>query len=115
MATCGACSILVNGEVIDACLMMGVEAEGQELTTIEGVASAGWVASSSAEISRTRSPSVRDMHAGLYCGRQGIARSRVQSFGRTHSVIPGGESVAVARGMTKSFARCKTPPSEMAE
>jgi len=37
---CGACSILVNGEVIDACLMMGVEAEGQELTTIEGVASA---------------------------------------------------------------------------
>jgi len=37
---CGACSILVNGEVIDSCLMMAVEAEGQELTTIEGVASA---------------------------------------------------------------------------
>ena len=32
--------ILVNGEVIDSCLMMAVEAEGQELTTIEGVASA---------------------------------------------------------------------------
>ena len=37
---CGACSILVNGEVIDSCLMMGAEAEGQEITTIEGVASA---------------------------------------------------------------------------
>lgn len=37
---CGACSILVNGQVIDSCLMMGVEAEGQEITTIEGVASA---------------------------------------------------------------------------
>ena len=37
---CGACSILVNGQVIDSCLMMAVEAEGQELTTIEGVASA---------------------------------------------------------------------------
>lgn len=37
---CGACSILVNGEVIDSCLMMAAEAEGQELTTIEGVASA---------------------------------------------------------------------------
>ncbi|MYC15958.1 MAG: (2Fe-2S)-binding protein [Gemmatimonadetes bacterium] len=37
---CGACSILVNGEVIDSCLMMAVEAEGQVLTTIEGVASA---------------------------------------------------------------------------
>ena len=37
---CGACSILVNGQVIDSCLMMAVEAEGEELTTIEGVASA---------------------------------------------------------------------------
>ncbi len=37
---CGACSILVNGRVIDSCLMMAVEAEGEELTTIEGVASA---------------------------------------------------------------------------
>ena len=37
---CGACSILVNGQVIDSCLMMAAEAEGQELTTIEGVASA---------------------------------------------------------------------------
>lgn len=37
---CGACSILVDGKVIDSCLMMGVEAEGQEITTIEGVASA---------------------------------------------------------------------------
>ena len=37
---CGACTIQVNGEVIDSCLMMAVEAEGEELTTIEGVASA---------------------------------------------------------------------------
>lgn len=37
---CGACSILVNGQVIDSCLMMAVEAEGEELTTIEGIASA---------------------------------------------------------------------------
>lgn len=37
---CGACSIQVNGNVVDSCLMMAVEAEGQELTTIEGVADA---------------------------------------------------------------------------
>jgi len=35
---CGACSIQVNGDVIDSCLMMAVEAEGQDLQTIEGVA-----------------------------------------------------------------------------
>ncbi|MDP6039949.1 MAG: (2Fe-2S)-binding protein [Candidatus Latescibacteria bacterium] len=38
---CGACSIQVNGKVVDSCLVMAVEAEGQEITTIEGVASAG--------------------------------------------------------------------------
>jgi len=37
---CGACSIQVNGKVVDSCLMMAVEAEGQQLTTIEGVATA---------------------------------------------------------------------------
>ena len=33
-------SILINGEVIDACLMMDAKAKGQELITIEDVASA---------------------------------------------------------------------------
>ena len=35
---CGACSVLVNGRLVCACLMLGVEADGQELTTIEGIA-----------------------------------------------------------------------------
>ena len=35
---CGACSILVDGRVVCACLMLGVEAEGRNLTTIEGIA-----------------------------------------------------------------------------
>lgn len=35
---CGACSVLVNDRLVCACLMLGVEAEGAELTTIEGIA-----------------------------------------------------------------------------
>ena len=35
---CGACSVIVDGRLIDSCLMLGVEAEGKEITTIEGVA-----------------------------------------------------------------------------
>lgn len=38
---CGACSVLLNGKVVDSCLVMAVEAEGQEIMTIEGVASSG--------------------------------------------------------------------------
>ncbi len=34
---CGACSILVDGRLVCGCLMLGVEAEGRSITTIEGV------------------------------------------------------------------------------
>ena len=35
---CGACSVLVDGRLICSCLMLGAEAEGHEVSTIEGVA-----------------------------------------------------------------------------
>jgi aerobic carbon-monoxide dehydrogenase small subunit len=35
---CGACSVLLNGCVVNSCLVLGVEADGQEVTTIEGLA-----------------------------------------------------------------------------
>ena len=35
---CGACSVLVNGRVANACCVLGVEAENAEITTIEGIA-----------------------------------------------------------------------------
>ncbi len=35
---CGACTITVNGRIVCSCLMLAVEAEGQQLGTIEGMA-----------------------------------------------------------------------------
>ena len=35
---CGACSVLLNGRLVNSCLVLGVEIEGQEVTTVEGVA-----------------------------------------------------------------------------
>ncbi len=35
---CGACTITVNGRIVCSCLMLAVEAEGQEIGTIEGMA-----------------------------------------------------------------------------
>ncbi len=35
---CGACSITVDGRLVCACLMLGVEAEGHAVETIEGMA-----------------------------------------------------------------------------
>ena len=35
---CGACSVLLDGTLVCACLVLGAELEGRELTTIEGIA-----------------------------------------------------------------------------
>lgn len=34
---CGACSILVDGELVNSCLMMAYQANGKSITTIEGL------------------------------------------------------------------------------
>jgi len=35
---CGACTVLVDGEPMRACLILAVQAEGREVTTVEGLA-----------------------------------------------------------------------------
>ncbi len=38
---CGSCSIVLDGEVVCSCLVMAADAEGSEVTTIEGVSGDG--------------------------------------------------------------------------
>jgi len=35
---CGACSVLLDGRLVSSCLVLGVEAEGRKVETIEGMA-----------------------------------------------------------------------------
>jgi carbon-monoxide dehydrogenase small subunit len=57
---CGACTVIVDGEAVRSCLMLAVQADGCEVTTIEGLA----------EPDGTLHPvqqAMRDSH-GLQCG-----------------------------------------------
>jgi carbon-monoxide dehydrogenase small subunit len=56
---CGACSVTVNGRLVCSCLVLGAEAEGQEIGTIEGMADG-----------ETLHPLQRKFieHAALQCG-----------------------------------------------
>lgn len=56
---CGACTILVNGEAARSCLMLAAQADGAELTTIEGLMRDGQL--------HPLQAAFRDHH-GLQCG-----------------------------------------------
>jgi aerobic-type carbon monoxide dehydrogenase small subunit (CoxS/CutS family) len=57
---CGACTVLLDGAPIRSCLMLAVQANGHELTTIEGLASAD------GELSPVQK--AMHEHHGLQCG-----------------------------------------------
>ena len=40
-SSCGACTVLVDGKSVKSCTMLAVQADGSEVTTIEGLASDG--------------------------------------------------------------------------
>jgi aerobic carbon-monoxide dehydrogenase small subunit len=40
VGVCGACTILLNGEMVASCIALAVQADGAEITTIEGIGSA---------------------------------------------------------------------------
>src|SRR5262245_28417990 len=57
---CGACTVLVDGAAVRSCLMLAVQAEGADITTIEGIGGADGTLSDVQE-------AFRDSH-GLQCG-----------------------------------------------
>jgi carbon-monoxide dehydrogenase small subunit len=38
LGNCGSCTVLLDGKPVDSCLVLAVEADGRDVTTIEGVA-----------------------------------------------------------------------------
>ena len=67
---CGACTVLIDGLPRYACMTLAVEAEGSEITTIEGPLEGGRAGPRPAGIRRRRRLSVRILHARTDHGRR---------------------------------------------
>jgi aerobic carbon-monoxide dehydrogenase small subunit len=93
---CGACTVLVDGAAVRSCLMFAVQADGTEVTTIEGIGAPD------GELSTVQS-AFRDCH-GLQCGfcTPGFVVS-VTAFLRDH---PNPTDREIREAMSGNLCRC---------
>jgi len=93
---CGACTVLLDGEAVRSCLLFAVQAEGHEVTTIEGLSPNDGSLSPIQE-------AFRQCH-GLQCGfcTPGFIVS-VTAFLRDH---PSPTDAEVREGLSGNLCRC---------
>ena len=93
---CGACTVLVDGEAVRSCLVFAVQADGRDVTTIEGLAAPDGGLS-------TVQSAFRDNH-GLQCGfcTPGFVVS-VTAFLRDN---PDPTDEQIREGLSGNLCRC---------
>ena len=94
-SSCGSCTVLVDGESVKSCTVLGVQADGDEITTIEGLATNGDL--------HPVQQAFHDHHA-LQCGycTPGMVMAAV-------SLIEHGEATseaAIRDGLEGNLCRC---------
>ena len=70
---CGACSVTIDGRLIDSCLVLAVEAEGKDIQTIEGCGVGRRAPSAAAGILGAGGASVRHLHTRVHRRSQVLA------------------------------------------
>jgi aerobic carbon-monoxide dehydrogenase small subunit len=91
---CGACTVLVDGQAVKSCTMFAVQADGSEVTTIEGVGSGDL---------HPVQQGFWDCHA-LQCGfcTPGMIMASIQLLARN----PQPNRVQIAEGLRGNLCRC---------
>ncbi|MDP7621348.1 MAG: (2Fe-2S)-binding protein [SAR324 cluster bacterium] len=94
-SSCGACTIIVNGETVKSCTLLAVQCEGAEIKTIEGMATNGQL--------HPIQESFREKH-GLQCGfcTPGMIMSSWQLLERN----PNPSEDEIRHALEGNFCRC---------
>ena len=95
-SSCGACTVLVDGESVKSCTMLAVQAEGTEITTIEGLSPEGGPMHPMQEAFRE--------HHGLQCGfcTPGMVMAAVSLLDEH----PSPTEETVRHGLEGNLCRC---------
>jgi carbon-monoxide dehydrogenase small subunit len=93
---CGACTVLVDGHAMRSCLMFAVQADGSEVTTVDGIAS------DDGELSPVQA-ALRECH-GLQCGF--CTPGFVMSITALLRDNPRPTHEEIREGLSGNFCRC---------
>jgi carbon-monoxide dehydrogenase small subunit len=95
-SSCGACTLIVNGEAVKSCSLLAAQCEGAEVTTIEGLAASDGTLHPIQE-------GFREKH-GLQCGycTPGMIMSSVQLLQRN----PNPSDQEIRHALEGNFCRC---------
>ena len=94
-SSCGACTIHLNGESVKSCTILAVQADEQEVTTIEGLADG--------ETLHPMQEAFRDCHA-LQCGycTPGMVMAAISLLDE----VPAPTELEVREGLEGNLCRC---------
>ena len=94
-SSCGACTIHLNGESVKSCTVLAVQADEQEVTTIEGLADG--------ETLHPMQEAFRDCHA-LQCGycTPGMVMAAISLLDE----VPAPTELEVREGLEGNLCRC---------
>ncbi len=97
-AQCGACTVLVDNEPVNACMMLAVTAQGREIRTIEGISAKG--------LNKIQKEFIE--HDALMCGfcTPGFVTSLTHLF----EVAPNATDEQIKQACSGHLCRCGTYP-----
>ena len=92
---CGACSVLINGDLVNSCLVPALQIDGAYITTIEGLAASG-------RLDRVQSAFLE--HGGAQCGicTPGMILAAVNLLEK----IPTPTEEQIREGLAGNLCRC---------
>ncbi len=96
-SNCGACTVHLNGQSVKSCSVLAVQADGAEVTTIEGIGRRRHAAPRAAGIPRQSRPPVRVLHARHDHAVDRPARRPSRSGRGRDPAWPGGQPLPLHR------------------